>query len=66
MLICRDVNELELKQKDSRDPTIDRRVRLQVGIIDHTLHVLGVDLDSEVGDTKNPNANCTKRAKETI
>jgi hypothetical protein len=49
-----------------RDPTINGHVRLQIGIIDHTLHILGVDFDSEIGNIENPDADCTKHAKEAI
>jgi hypothetical protein len=66
MSISRNVNELKIEKKNTCDPSIDRRVRLKIWVIDHPFDILGVDLYGQIGDTENPYSNGTERTKETI
>jgi hypothetical protein len=66
MLVSRDMNEFKIKQENTCNPPIDRRVGLQIRIIDHTLDVLRIDLDSEVCDAKDPYVNHTEGSEESV
>jgi len=57
----------EIKEKDSQNPTVDRSIWLYIGIVDHTLYILSIDLDNQVLNTNNPYLTilqCTKKTKE--
>jgi hypothetical protein len=60
------MNKFEIKQENTRNPSIDRRVGLQIRIIDHTLDVLRINLDSEVCDAKDPYANRAECSEESV
>jgi hypothetical protein len=45
VLICGDVNEFEIEEKDRGDPAIERRIWLYVRVTYHALDELGVHLD---------------------
>jgi len=60
------VDKLEIEQQDTGNPSIDRHVRLHVRIVNHTLDVLGVHLDSEVSDSEDPYVDSAESAEESI
>ena len=40
---------------DCSNPTIDSRIRLYIGVLEHTLDVLGIQLNYEVLNSNNSN-----------
>jgi len=60
------MDKLEIKQQNTSDPSIDRCVRLHVWIVNHTLDILSVHLDSEVPDTEYPYTDCVECAEESV
>ncbi len=62
-----DVAKREVKEQNTGDPAVNRRVRLNVRVIDHTFNVLRVDLDDEIlrANNERPSSfECTKQSIE--
>ena len=51
MLLCGHVYELEREEKNTGNPPVNGRVRLDVRLVEHTLDVCRVDFDYEVAQT---------------
>ncbi len=66
MVLSSDVAKREIKEQDTGDPTVNRRVRLNVWVINHTLNVLCVDLDDEVSGAYNERPCCFECTKQSI
>jgi hypothetical protein len=57
------MNEFELKEKNTRYPSIDGRIGLQIGVVDHTFDVFCIDFHGKVDDAKDKDAYGAKRAE---
>ena len=44
---------IEWENVDCSNPTVDSRIRLYIGVLEHTLDVLGIQLDYEVLNSEN-------------
>ena len=62
----RDVDELEIEEQDSGNPTVDSSVGLDVGVVNHALDVFSVYLDNKLTHIHNINTRVTKCAKESV
>jgi hypothetical protein len=52
------MHKIERKQQDTRDPSIDRRIGLQVRVIDHTFNILCVYFNREIDDSEGVDPDC--------
>ena len=64
MLASGYVDEFEVKKEDGGDPSVDRGVRLNVGVAKHTLDVTCIHFDNEIADSDEMMAGGTERAEE--
>jgi hypothetical protein len=65
VILRRYVPESEVEEEDACDPTVNRCVRLNVGIIDHALDVTSVYFDDEVLHTDNVDTDVLEGAEES-
>jgi len=61
------VNESEMECENGDNPTVDASGRCDVGICEHTLDILSVNLDDEVATTdevESESTDCSVKAVE--
>jgi hypothetical protein len=66
-MICRNMNEREVEQKNACNPSIESSIRLKIWIVEHILDILGFDFNIKVFDTsemKTAEAKCTIKSKK--
>jgi hypothetical protein len=64
VLVSGYVDEFEVKKEDGGDPSVDRGVRLDVGLAKHTFDVTCIHFDNEIADSDEMKAGGTERAEE--
>jgi hypothetical protein len=47
MLLPRDMDEVKIKEQNSRYPSIDGIIWLDIGVIEHAVDILGIDFHGE-------------------
>ena len=45
------MNELEVEHKDSHDPAVHASGRLDIGVLQHTFDVSGIDFNDQIPNT---------------
>jgi hypothetical protein len=60
------VDEFEVEEENRGDPAIDRRVGLNVGVMQHAFDELGVHLDHQMADPNEVNAEGAESPEETV
>src|SRR5271170_1822485 len=66
MLFSGNVNELEVKEKNSGDPAVDDGVGLDVGVVEHAAYKDRVHFDDEVGDADDVKPEGAKSSEKTV
>ena len=66
MFVSRNMNKLEVEEQNSSDPAVHHRVRLHVGVVEHSAHILGVHFYNQVSSSNNVYAKCAKSAEKSI
>ena len=57
------MNQFEFKEQNSLDPSINRCVRLEIWVVEHSLDVFGVHFDMENLDSNDVEAVGSKCAE---
>ena len=61
-----DVAEDEGEEEDSGNPTVDSRIGLEVGVVEHAFDVAGVDFDDKIADSDEQSFAGFQSAVEVI
>jgi hypothetical protein len=66
VLFGRYMDELEVEKEYGSDPSVDRSIRLYVGVAEHTFDVTSIHFDDEVVDSDEMKVGGTEHAEELI
>jgi hypothetical protein len=66
VFVGRYVNKLEVEKEDGSDPSIDRRVGLNVGVTEHAFNKLSVHLNHQIANTDQIQLESSERTKQTV
>jgi hypothetical protein len=66
VLLCRDMNQLEVEEEDRGNPAVYGCIWLHVGVTEHTFNVLCIHLYNQISDSHNMNMKGMEGAKEPI
>jgi len=58
--------ECEVEEENLRNPAIDSRIRLNVGVVQHSFYILRIYFDDQVANIYNPESCCMQALEEAI
>ena len=61
-----DMSKLEVERENVEDPSVHAGTGRDVGVLEHTFDVLGVDLDDEVPAANDPETQRPKGAIQSV